>query len=78
MKLFKMSELNKAYLEAIVSNVEILNQQIPGKKYTWKLNNYKELCEDLNYKYLIAIDGYVSGFYRGPHILLSNSVPIIV
>ena len=41
-----------------------------------KSNDY--LCEDLNYKYLIAIDGWVSGWLRGPMILKSSSVPIIV
>jgi hypothetical protein len=33
---------------------------------------------DLNYKYVISIDGWVSSWLRGPMILLSGSVPIIV
>ena len=32
----------------------------------------------MNYKYIIAIDGWASGWFRGPMILKSNSVPIIV
>ena len=38
----------------------------------------KPLCEDLRYKYVIAIDGNVSGFSRAPFLLLSNSVPLVV
>ena len=29
-------------------------------------------------KYIIALDGWASGWFRGPMILKSNSVPIIV
>jgi hypothetical protein len=46
--------------------------------YKFGDDNYKLLCEDLDYKYLIAIDGWASGWFRGPSILQSNSVPIVV
>jgi hypothetical protein len=38
----------------------------------------KELCEVNNYKYMITIDGDVSPWARGPTILYSESVPIVV
>ena len=39
---------------------------------------YKPLCEDLDHKYIITIDGWTSPWLRGPMILKSNSVPIVV
>lgn len=36
------------------------------------------LCENFNHKYYIAIDGNASGFMRGPIILASNTVPIVI
>ena len=50
----------------------------PEKEYEWNHWDHKELCDELDYKYLIAIDGWVSGWFRGPSILQSNSVPIVV
>ena len=51
---------------------------MPEEDYTMNLWNHKELCDEIDYKYLIAIDGWVSGWFRGPSILQSNSVPILV
>lgn len=38
----------------------------------------EELCTRMDYKYMITIDGYVSPWGRGPLILFSESVLIIV
>ena len=61
----------------IQHQVGIVKSNIP-KEYHNRFGSYRELCQDLNYKYLIAIDGWVSGWLRAPLILKSNSVPIIV
>ena len=36
------------------------------------------LCEQIEYKYIISLDGNASSWLRGPEILGSNSVPLIV
>ena len=46
--------------------------------YFDKKEKFKELCHDLDYKYIISIDGETSEFLRGPLILMSTSVPLIV
>jgi hypothetical protein len=43
-----------------------------------RLGHYKELCEDVDHKYIITIDGWTSPWFRGPMLLKSNSVPIVV
>jgi len=81
LRLKHMSTLkeNTPYLEAMFSKVSHQHKWVNHilKKEHQKLEK-KELYEDLNYKYLIAIDGWVSGWLRGPMILKSNSVPIVV
>ena len=52
---------------------EILPDYIKARK-----GKFKSICEDLNYKYIITIDGWTSPWFRGPMILKSNSVPIVV
>jgi hypothetical protein len=80
-KLKLMSTLaeNHPYLNVIFSHInhqkDWIKKIIP-KEYQ-KLEK-KPLHFDLNYKYLIAIDGWVSGWLRGPLILKSNSVPLVV
>jgi hypothetical protein len=51
---------------------------VPEEMREKHLDARKELCEDLDFKYHIAIDGWVSGWLRGPMLLKSNSVPIVV
>ena len=50
----------------------------PETNYAWNHWDHKELCDEIDYKYLIAIDGWVSGWFRGPSVLQSNSVPLVV
>lgn len=38
----------------------------------------KDLCEVNDYKYMITLDGHASPWARGPEILYSESVPIVV
>lgn len=81
LKLMKLSIGNENYLDVYFSmiqhQVDIAKKMIP-KEYHHRFSSYRELCEDLHYKYLIAIDGWASGWLRAPLILKSNSVPIIV
>ena len=52
------------------NNLHDINKYLkPEKDYYWTHWDHKELCEELDYKYLIAIDGWVSGWFRGPSIL---------
>lgn len=56
------------------SNGDIL-KHIPEEK---QKTNHKWIHDEINYKYMIAMDGWVSGWLRPSLLLLSNSVPIIV
>ena len=38
----------------------------------------RDICEASEFKYMITLDGYASPFARGPQILYSESVPIVV
>jgi hypothetical protein len=49
-----------------------------GSNYEKDHHDWKNLCDELDYKYLISIDGWVSAWFRGPNILQSNSVPLII
>jgi len=59
-------------------SINYVHQLVPEELRSKLLDARNELCEDLNNKYHIAIDGWVSGWLRGPLLLKSNSVPIIV
>ena len=59
-------------------SINYVYQLVPEELRSKLLRSRNDLCQDINFKYLIAIDGWVSGWLRGPLILKSNSVPIIV
>ena len=37
-----------------------------------------DLCKEIHYKYMIVIDGYASSWCRGPLILYSSAVPLVI
>ena len=37
-----------------------------------------ELCAEINHKYMITIDGHASSWIRGPLILYSSAVPVVI
>lgn len=37
-----------------------------------------ELCEEMKHKYMIVIDGHASSWLRGPLMLYSSAVPIVI
>jgi hypothetical protein len=70
---------NRHALDVIFSRISHshywVNLFIPKK---WNFIEKKPFHEDLDYKYLICIDGWVSGWVRPQLILKSNSVPLFV
>lgn len=54
------------------------NQKMEEPEFSFKMVERKDICEISNYKYMITIDGNVSPWARGPLILYSDSVPIVV
>ena len=65
------------HLEVNFSNLYVFeNDDIPREK----LANFGklELCAEIKYKYMIAIDGHASGWLRGPLILYSSAVPLVI
>ena len=54
------------------------NQKLEEPEFASKMVKRKDLCEVQNYKYQITIDGNASPWARGPQILYSESVPIVV
>ena len=74
----KISLENRDILEVhfpwISHQQDIFDKHIGENKY----NIYKHFCDDLDYKYIISIDGWLSSWMRGPNILQSNSVPLMV
>ena len=77
----ELSLKNEEYLDVYFS--ELQHQISTVKEHLTKDQlqerlQYKELCQDLNYKYLLSIDGWVSPWLRPALLLKSNSVPLIV
>ena len=78
-KLMQLSIENEEILEVWFSKFEKDYKNYTKTLPKNKLREYSlPLCEDLDYKYAIAIDGNIAGWQRGPLLLLSNMVPLIV
>ena len=68
-------ETMEIWFSRVVDGNDAILKHLPLNKQKC---THKHLHDELNYKYLIAIDGWAAGWLRAPLILLSNSVPIIV
>lgn len=71
----KNPELLEVHFTKII-NIGDITDLLPDHKRTTDKSKY--LCDHLNHKYLLSIDGWSSDSWRAPMILKSGSVPVIV
>ena len=38
----------------------------------------EEICDQIQYKYMVIVDGDASSWLRGPLVLYSNAVPLLI